>query len=157
VRAAILALLAERSMHGYEMIQEIAERSGGVWRPSPGSVYPTLQLLADEGLISVEEGTSGKRLYTLTDTGRTEAEKLDKNPPWSQDRFDVDPKDIDLRSALGQLATAVYQVAQAASTEQKARAVKALTEARSELYLLLAETGVSSEEDEPEETDESED
>lgn len=57
VRASILALLKDRPMHGYEMIQEIGERSGGAWKPSPGSVYPTLQLLEDEGLItSASEG-----------------------------------------------------------------------------------------------------
>lgn len=73
VRASILALLADRPMHGYEMIQEIGERSGGAWKPSPGSVYPTLQLLEDEGLIeSASEG--GKKLFTLTDAGRAEAE-----------------------------------------------------------------------------------
>ena len=75
VRAAILALLAERSMHGYEMIQEITERSGQFWRPSPGSVYPTLQLLADEGLITSTEGSGGKRRYELTDEGRETAQK----------------------------------------------------------------------------------
>src|SRR4051812_9103580 len=73
VRASILALLKDRPMHGYEMIQEIADRSGGAWKPSPGSVYPTLQLLEDEGLISsVSEG--GKKLFTLTATGAEEAE-----------------------------------------------------------------------------------
>jgi len=69
VRAAILALLAERSMHGYEMIQEIGERSGGLWRPSPGSVYPTLQLLADEGLVTSSEGSGSKRLFVWSPPG----------------------------------------------------------------------------------------
>ena len=69
VRAAVLALLTERPMHGYEMIQELDARTGGVWRPSPGSVYPTLQLLEDEGAIaSASDG--GRKAYTLTDTGR---------------------------------------------------------------------------------------
>ena len=72
VRAAVLALLLERPMHGYELIQQIEERSGGVWRPSPGSIYPTLQLLADEGLVSGDE-SGGRRLFTLTDAGREEA------------------------------------------------------------------------------------
>lgn len=61
-------------MHGYEMIQEIAERSGGAWKPSPGSVYPTLQLLEDEGLI-VSESEGGKKLFALTEAGRTAAEE----------------------------------------------------------------------------------
>ena len=69
VRAAVLALLAEGPMHGYQIIREIEERSGGSWKPSPGSVYPTLQLLADEGLISSEE-SNGRKTYSLTDAGR---------------------------------------------------------------------------------------
>ena len=68
VRAAVLALLAEQPMHGYQIIREIEERSGGSWKPSPGSVYPTLQLLADEGLISAEE-SNGRKIYSLTDGG----------------------------------------------------------------------------------------
>jgi hypothetical protein len=60
VRAAALALLAESPMNGYQIIQEISERSGGVWRPSPGSVYPALQQLEDEGLIRAEEGAGGR-------------------------------------------------------------------------------------------------
>lgn len=66
-------------MHGYEMIQEIGERSGGAWRPSPGSVYPTLQLLEDEGLI-VSESEGGKKLFTLTEAGRAEAESGPEAP-----------------------------------------------------------------------------
>ena len=74
VRAAVLALLTERPMHGYEMIQELDQRTGGVWRPSPGSVYPTLQLLEDEGLIKSDEG-AGRKAYTLTEAGQTEAHR----------------------------------------------------------------------------------
>ena len=73
VRAAVLALLVERPMHGYEMIQELEERTGGVWRPSPGAVYPALQLLEDQGLVTADE-TEGKRRYQLTEAGRTHAE-----------------------------------------------------------------------------------
>ncbi len=72
VRAAVLALLAERPMHGYQIIREIEERSGGSWKPSAGSVYPTLQLLADEGVISAEE-SNGRKIYSLTEAGREEA------------------------------------------------------------------------------------
>ncbi|MCQ0006040.1 PadR family transcriptional regulator [Actinomadura madurae] len=82
VRAALLALLAERAMHGYEMIQELDARTGGVWRPSPGSVYPTLQMLEDEGLVSSEE-EGGKRLFSLTDAGREEA-SAQTTAPWDE-------------------------------------------------------------------------
>ena len=83
VRAAILTLLAERPMHGYEMIQEIAERSQDLWRPSPGSVYPTLQLLVDEGLIAGTESEGSKKLFELTEDGRAAAEKIE-TPPWEE-------------------------------------------------------------------------
>ena len=79
VRAAVLALLAEQPMHGYQIIQQIEERSGGAWKPSPGSVYPTLQLLTDEGIVDVEE-ESGRKTYSLTEAGRAEA--ADKPAPW---------------------------------------------------------------------------
>jgi DNA-binding PadR family transcriptional regulator len=153
VRVAILTLLAEKPMHGYEMIKEITERSNGTWRPSPGSVYPTLQLLADEGLVTNTESDSGKRLYALTDDGRAAAEKLDGTTPWDEAANGADPSDLDLRSAVGQLHTAAWQVSQAGTSDQKSRAVKALVEARSALYLILAEAGVPSESD----TDESDD
>src|ERR671933_2357515 len=81
VRAAILALLAERPMHGYEMIQELDARTGGLWRPSAGSIYPTLQLLEDEGLVRSDEG-GDRRRYSLTDAGRAEVARREGPPPW---------------------------------------------------------------------------
>ena len=140
VRAAILALLAERPMHGYEMIQEITERSGQYWRPSPGSVYPTLQLLADEGLVEITEGSGSKRHYALTDEGRQAAAKHEGNPPWEQIAQDVDPSDVSLRDAIGQLMGATVQVANAATERQKQRAIEVLNGARRELYNILGET-----------------
>src|SRR5690606_14867683 len=82
VRAAVIALLAEQPMHGYQIIAEIGERSGGAWKPSAGSVYPTLQLLADEGLISAEE-QNGRKTYSLTDAGIAASEEAaDRPAPW---------------------------------------------------------------------------
>lgn len=151
VRTAILALLAERSMHGYEMIQEIKERSGELWSPSPGSVYPTLQLLADEGLIA-DEGSGSRRLYTLTEEGRAVAEKIE-TPPWEEIARDADPQDVSLRDAIGGLMGATVQVAQAATDSQKKRAVEVLNEARRELYAILGEAPPADDEaDEEEET-----
>ncbi|HEX3591657.1 MAG TPA: PadR family transcriptional regulator [Pseudonocardiaceae bacterium] len=140
VRAAVLILLAERPMHGYEIIQQISERSRGWWRPSPGSVYPTLQLLADEGLVTTDQ-ESGKRLYSLTDEGRTEAEKQNSTPPWEQAADDVDPNDAALRDALSTLMGATMQLSAAGTSDLRAKAAKLLVETRRQLYLLLAEAG----------------
>ncbi|OBK72823.1 PadR family transcriptional regulator [Mycobacterium sp. 1274761.0] len=139
VRAAILALLSDRPMHGYEMIQEIAERSGGLWRPSPGSVYPTLQLLVDEGLIVGTETEGSKRLFELTDDGRAAAEKVE-TPPWEEIAADVEPGHANLHTAVTQLMGAVAQSAFAASEEQQQRIIDIVNNARREVYNILAET-----------------
>jgi DNA-binding PadR family transcriptional regulator len=136
VRAAILALLAERPMHGYEIIQELSERTGGFWRPSPGSVYPTLQLLADEGLLVAEGGTGGKRAYGLTDEGREQAAKQETSP-WEEVAGQVDPQEIELRTAIGQLMSATQQVSQAGTSAQKEKAIETLNETRRALYAIL--------------------
>jgi len=138
VRAAILALLAERPMHGYEMIQELEARTGGVWRPSPGSVYPTLQLLEDEDLITGEEG-EGRRRFTLTDAGRAEAERQGQQSPWEEVTAGVAPVAWNLRDAMGQIAQAFWSVANAGSEAQQARALEVLKDTRRQLYAILAE------------------
>ena len=138
VRAAILALLAERPMHGYEMIQELEARTGGVWRPSPGSVYPTLQLLEDEDLIAGQEG-EGRRRFALTDAGRAEAERQSQRAPWEEVTAGVAPEAWSLRDAIGQIAQATWSVAGAGTEAQQARALEILHEARRRLYAILAE------------------
>ena len=141
VRAAILALLAERPMHGYEMIQELGARTGGMWRPSPGSVYPTLQMLEDEGLIT-SQSTEGKRLFSLTDAGREEAARQPGGQaPWDQVTAGVDQSTVRMRDAVAQAAAAVWQVMHAGTEEQKARALEVLNETRRRLYAILAEDG----------------
>jgi DNA-binding PadR family transcriptional regulator len=138
VRAAILVLLAERSMHGYEIIQEVAERSQDLWKPSPGSVYPTLQLLVDEGLIVGTESEGSKKLFALTDAGREAAEKV-ATPPWDEIADGVDPAHLSLRAAIGQLFGAVAQSAHAASEEQQQRILEIINNARREIYSILGE------------------
>jgi DNA-binding PadR family transcriptional regulator len=138
VRAAILALLAEQPRHGYEIIREIGERSGGFWRPSPGSVYPTLQLLADEGLV-ISKDEHGKKLFELTDAGRTAAEEQDSTPPWEHIAQDVDPSEVGLAKAGKNLAAAVVQIMRAGSESQQARAAEVLNDARRSLYGILGE------------------
>ncbi|WP_033437644.1 PadR family transcriptional regulator [Saccharothrix sp. NRRL B-16314] len=149
VRAAVLTLLAERPMHGYEMIQEISGRTDGLWRPSPGSVYPTLQMLADEGLVASTDEAGGKKLFTLTETGQSEAAKLQGVPPWQQVTDDLDVHAAKLRTAARHLGAAMQQMAHAGTREQQARAVEVLSEARRKLYAILGELDV--EEDDPEE------
>jgi DNA-binding PadR family transcriptional regulator len=131
-------LLAERPMHGYEMIQEIAERSQDLWRPSPGSVYPTLQLLVDEGLILGTESEGSKKLFELTDAGRAAAEKVE-TPPWDEIAKGVDPSHLNLRAAVGQLFGAVAQSAHAASAAQQQRIIEIVNNARREIYAILGE------------------
>jgi DNA-binding PadR family transcriptional regulator len=138
VRASILALLKERPMHGYEMIQEIAERSGGAWKPSPGSVYPTLQLLEDEGLIASESG-GGKKLFSLTEAGRTAAEE-GPEAPWEEASRGVDWEALnDIRQAGFGLMEAFGQVWKTGSAEQREKALAVINEARKKLYLILAD------------------
>jgi DNA-binding PadR family transcriptional regulator len=138
VRAAALALLTERPMHGYEMIQELEERTDGMWRPSPGAVYPALQLLEDQGLVTADtEG--GKRLYALTESGREEAAKAGDRKPWDDVTEGIDPTQFRLRDSLGPIAVAARQVALAGTPEQQATAVEILAETRRKLYALLAE------------------
>ncbi|MGX2998444.1 PadR family transcriptional regulator [Streptomyces sp. JNUCC 64] len=138
VRASILALLKDRPMHGYEMIREIEERSGGVWKPSPGSVYPTLQLLEDEGLIdSATEG--GKKLFSLTPDGRQAAEEGPETP-WEGVGRGVDLEALnEIRKAGSGLVDAFGQVWKSGNEEQREKALAVVNEARRKLYLILAE------------------
>lgn len=125
-------------MHGYEMIQEIAERSGGAWKPSPGSVYPTLQLLEDEGLIT-SESEGGKKLFSLTEAGRTAA---DEGPeaPWEEASRGVDWEVVnDIRQAGFGLMEAFGQVWKTGSKEQREKAISVINDARKKLYLILAD------------------
>ena len=139
VRAAVLSLLAEKPMHGYQIISEIAERSGGAWKPSAGSVYPTLQLLADEGLISAEE-SQGRKTYSLTEAGRAEAEASGARPsPWQTSSPRESGGMGSLPKAGIELAQAAAQVQRTGTPEQVKQAVEVLEDARRRLYSILAQ------------------
>lgn len=139
VRAAVLALLAEKPMHGYQIIHEIDDRSGGAWKPSPGSVYPTLQLLSDEGLILAEE-SNGRKTYTLTEEGREEADAAaDRAAPWEAPCARENARSGALPKAGMDLAQAAAQVARSGSPQQVQDAVAVLDEARRKLFTILAE------------------
>jgi DNA-binding PadR family transcriptional regulator len=140
VRAAALALLAEQPMNGYQIIQEIGERSGGVWRPSPGSVYPALQQLEDEALIRAESGDGGRRGYVLTDAGReyVAGHPEELRAPWDVVAGGAGGAAIEMRSLIGQLGMAAFQVVSAGTDAQQAQARKTLADARKALYRILA-------------------
>jgi DNA-binding PadR family transcriptional regulator len=139
VRAAVLALLADRPMHGYEMIKEIEERTDGAWVPSAGSIYPTLQMLEDEGLIRGEE-TDGKRRFSLTDEGRAEQKKrADDVAPWDAVRAGFPTGHLALRGAVGQLLPAVKAIAQSGTEDQQKEVRELLDETRRKIYSILAE------------------
>ena len=140
VRTAVLALLAEKPMHGYQIIQQIEERSGGSWKPSPGSVYPTLQLLADEGLIKAEEA-GGRKTYSLTEEGREVADAAaEKSAPWeSSSTRESSGRASALPKAGIDLAQAVAQVGRSGSPEQVKQAIAVLDDARRKLFSILAQ------------------
>jgi DNA-binding PadR family transcriptional regulator len=128
-------------MHGYEMIKEIEERSGGVWKPSAGSIYPTLQLLEDEGLITGEE-IDGKRRFTLTDEGRAAVrERLERSEvqPWEEVRSGTAPELVKLGHSLRQLNEAVASSMKAAGDEQQGKVRDLLDETRRGIYAILSE------------------
>ncbi len=139
VRTAVLALLAEKPMHGYQIIAEIEQRSGGAWKPSAGSVYPTLQLLADEGLISAE-AADGRKTYSLTEAGQAEADaSAGRGAPWEASG----PRDLlglgALPKAGVELAQAAAQLRRTGTPEQVEQGVTVLDEARRKLYSILAQ------------------
>lgn len=138
VRAAVLALLADRPMHGYEMIKEIEERTEGAWTPSAGSIYPTLQMLEDEGLIKGED-SDGKRRFTLTDAGRKEhEEKAGDIAPWDAVRAGFPAGHLQLRGSVHGLLGAVKAAADGDAEQQK-QVREILDEARRKIYGILAE------------------
>jgi len=139
VRTAILLLLAEEPRNGYQIMQELEQRSGGIWRPSPGSVYPALQLLADEGLVTSEARGDGN-VFELTDAGRAHLAEQheDATPPWEAVNAGATEEMIELRRVLMQTADAVKQVVRTGNDAQRANAVKLLEETRRGLYGILA-------------------
>jgi DNA-binding PadR family transcriptional regulator len=134
VKYFLLEVLEKGPRHGYDIISELEQKSGGRYRPSPGSVYPTLQLLEDGG-YATSETVDGKRVYTITDAGRAllkgKAPEVELDP----DRVDED----DLRSAFFKLSEAVKQAVNVAGRDEQEKLREILTRARREIYKLLAD------------------
>jgi DNA-binding PadR family transcriptional regulator len=140
VRAAILLLVEEEPRNGYQVMQEIEARSEGAWRPSPGSVYPAFQLLADEGFVRGETRDGGN-VFELTDAGRTyvEEHREQLGSPWKLAGEGVPEGVRELGKLLMQVGIAVKQVMHAGGETQAAEAAKVLAETRRSLYRILAE------------------
>ena len=139
VRAALLVLLAEEPQTGYGLMGEIEQRSGGAWRPSPGSVYPTLQQLEDEGLVTSGEG-EGRQPYELTAEGRSyvEEHRDELGEPWAKLAEGIGEERMELRGLVAQLGAAAIQVGAAGDDAQVTRAKELLEETRRGLYRILA-------------------
>ena len=140
VRAALLVLLDEQPFTGYGLMEEIERRSGGAWRPSPGSVYPTLAQLEDEGLVQAGAG-EGRQPFELTEAGRTYVaeHRVELGEPWARPTEGIGEERLQLRGLVGEIGAAVYQVAAAGDDAQIARAADLLTETRRGLYRILAD------------------
>jgi len=146
IRDAALLVLLEQPMHGYQLIQEVSARSGGAWQPSPGAIYPTLQRLEAKGLVHSEED-GDRRVFSLTDLGRTVADRLRAAgvTPW--ETAPADAERTELRREIGLLIDAIRQSFRAATPEQRRRVGTILAETRRGIYRILSEEPVATESD----------
>jgi DNA-binding PadR family transcriptional regulator len=140
IRTAALLLLAEEPRNGYQIMQEVEERSEGVWRPSPGSVYPALAQLEDEGLIRQQEG-EGRKAFAITEEGTELLRErgIDKPAPWEQMSDEFSPQAHELGKLMREVAYAFAQVVRTGSEPQMVRARDVLASARRDLYRILAD------------------
>ena len=139
-QTAILALLAEQPMHGYQIIQELANRSGGAWTPGAGSVYPALEQLEAQGLITGEQ-QDDKRVYSITDKGREIVQRREAHghrAPWDEAADASGPR-VDLGKSIFALMNAAHQIGRTGSDEQVTKAVDLLDQVRKQIYGILAE------------------
>ena len=144
VRAAVLLLLEEQPRNGYQLIQELTERSGGAWRPSPGSVYPVLAQLQDEGLVAPDASTDG-RGFALTAAGRSEVEakRAQMGKPWEAAAAEMSEPRLVLMATARQVAAAVRQVMEAGNDTQVTETAEVLADTRRRIYRILAEDAPS--------------
>jgi DNA-binding PadR family transcriptional regulator len=140
IRTAILLLLTDQPMHGYQIMQAMSDRTGGAWQPSPGAIYPTIAQLEDEGLVTTQE-EGGRRLVTLTPEGRAYVEERSARLGDPFAVFADAPNRPDLRDPLHQLHAAVRQIEVGGDAAQLEAAAQTLAQARRALYLILAGEG----------------
>ena len=148
VRTAILDVVRTAQwngepVNGYQVIQQIAERSNGAWRPSPGSVYPTIQQLEDEGLLATDE-SGGRRTLRLTAEGEAYvADRADELSavwaPFEEAEGEDEGGPTGLKPEIGQVMGAVWQIVTTGSEQQRRAAVDVLVETRRKLYGILAD------------------
>ncbi len=133
-----LILLGEQDMHGYELIAELESRTRGRWRPSPGSVYPTLGRLQEKGLVTSVESDDTKRKYSLTDEGRAWLARRDPDAPAPWEEVAEHGPGGEFRGAVAELGGQVRQIARFGTDEQRSAALEVLNKAKSDLYKILA-------------------
>ncbi|HYE77639.1 MAG TPA: PadR family transcriptional regulator [bacterium] len=138
IRAAILSLLADQPRNGYQLMTELEQRSKGMWRPSPGSIYPALQQLEDEGLIAAESARAG-RTFTLTEAGRAHLAQQPEGEQAPWETMGIDQEVMDLFSQVKHIGMAVGQIAHLEGESKVAEAKKILAQTRRALYRILAE------------------
>lgn len=134
-----MALLDEQPMHGYEVIAALEEKSGGRWKPSPGSIYPALHRLEHRGFISATEGDDGKRRFELTEAGRervAEHRRAGNDTPWDEHGLGDQGE---LRRAISELVGPAKQIGRFGTAEQTTSAVEVIKETTAKLYRILAD------------------
>jgi DNA-binding PadR family transcriptional regulator len=148
IKFVLLELVKEQPRHGYELIKILEERSGGFYRPSPGVVYPTLQLLEDEGSMT-SEMVEGKRVYTITDAGRKRLEEQEESwgpgfgPRWGRHHSQEMPHLMELHHTIRALSESVMQAARYGTPEQIQAVQAAIESANKQVHSILAQSGSS--------------
>lgn len=137
IKYILLELLAEGSSHGYDLIKAMENRSSGFRRLSPGSVYPTLQMLEEGGYLT-SESVSGKRVYTITDAGRALLAERQSSPE-SRNLRDLPPELSELRDAATELSAVVMQVARSGNAARMSRVRELLAQTQRAIHAMLAE------------------
>jgi DNA-binding PadR family transcriptional regulator len=144
MRGIILNALKTRPMHGYEVIRHLEEQSHGMWRPSPGSVYPTLQLLEEEDLVTAHEDEGGKKTYTLTKAGEESAKKAEDEAPWKRGGFGLDTEDKkEFKMAIGSIFRSFKAIAHSDDPAASKQALEVLKETHRKLNDIAEKTGAS--------------